>query len=72
VDGVRRLGPVAALTGPVSRGDTATVQAHLVRLSPADRRLYSVLTGSALTLAQQRGLDPEAAAALARLLEPIE
>jgi predicted short-subunit dehydrogenase-like oxidoreductase (DUF2520 family) len=72
VDGVRRLGPVAALTGPVSRGDTVTVQAHLARLSPADRRLYSVLAGSALTLAQQRGLDAEAAAALARLLEPIE
>ncbi|HEX6068417.1 MAG TPA: Rossmann-like and DUF2520 domain-containing protein [Longimicrobiaceae bacterium] len=72
VESYRRLGAVEALTGPVSRGDAETVRAHLARLSPSDRPLYSVLASSALTLARQRGLDPGAAAALARLLEPTE
>jgi predicted short-subunit dehydrogenase-like oxidoreductase (DUF2520 family) len=72
VESYRRLGAVEALTGPVSRGDEETVRAHLARLSPSDRRLYSVLASTALTLARQRGLDPDAAVALARLLEPTE
>ena len=31
------LGPAAALTGPIRRGDEATVRAHLASLAPADR-----------------------------------
>lgn len=69
---VRRLGPEDALTGPVSRGDADTVRRHLERLSPPDRLLYSVLASSTLALARQRGLEADAAAELARLLEPIE
>jgi predicted short-subunit dehydrogenase-like oxidoreductase (DUF2520 family) len=72
VENVRRLGPAGALTGPVARGDTDTIRAHLARLSEEDRHLYSVLAGSALTLARQRGLDRASADGLAHLLESTE
>jgi predicted short-subunit dehydrogenase-like oxidoreductase (DUF2520 family) len=57
-------GPAAALTGPVARGDAATVELHLARLSPDERRLYSVLGERAVTLARAGGLDPAVAARL--------
>lgn len=72
VDSVERLGPAAALTGPVARGDVDTIRAHLARLSGKDRHLYSVLAESALALARQRGLDRASADGLAHLLESIE
>lgn len=37
IDNVAELGPAAALTGPVRRGDTATVERHRASL-PADER----------------------------------
>lgn len=61
--------PVRALTGPVSRGDTVTVDAHLQRLSGGDRRLYSVLAREALELASARGLAPDAVTRLAALIQ---
>lgn len=72
VNSVARLGPAAALTGPVARGDAGTISSHLARLSGPDRHVYSVLAGTALSLARQRGLDPAAADEIARLLESTE
>lgn len=72
VEGVARSGPQQALTGPVARGDAGTVAAHLARLSPSDRTVYSVLSLAALQLAEQGGLDPQRAAELRRLLESTE
>lgn len=69
---VERCGPVEALTGPLVRGDVATVQAHLAQLSRADRHLYSVLGLSTLAIARERGLDSATAEVLMRLLEGIE
>ncbi|MGE3621607.1 MAG: DUF2520 domain-containing protein [Acidimicrobiia bacterium] len=40
IDNVAALGPAAALTGPVARGDRATVEAHLAALDPAERPGY--------------------------------
>lgn len=71
VESVRTRGPADALTGPVSRGDVATVALHLARLSPPDRLLYSVLAREALALARRRGLDPSLATDLELLLAPI-
>ena len=66
-------GPAAALTGPVRRGDTETVAAHLAVLGPEDRKLYLLLAREALRLAREAGLVPEAADRMARLLgEPGE
>ncbi len=61
-------GAEGALTGPVLRGDVATVAAHLAVLSPATRRVYVALSERALALAERRGLSPAKVAALRRLL----
>jgi predicted short-subunit dehydrogenase-like oxidoreductase (DUF2520 family) len=52
---------VAALTGPVRRGDVRTVRAHLAVLTEAEGRLYRLLAAEALGLAREAGLPPEAA-----------
>lgn len=72
VDNVARLGATAALTGPVVRGDSATVAAHLAQLSPPERRLYSVLAASALDLARERGLAEAAVHDLEHLIGSAE
>lgn len=67
-----RFGPAAALSGPVLRGDAATVAAHLQALAtdqPGALPGYRALMAVALELAQQRGLAPEAAARIAELLD---
>lgn len=68
VENVAARGPVEALTGPVARGDAATVERHLARLSGADRDVYCLLGREALKLAVSRGLGPAAAARLRTLL----
>jgi predicted short-subunit dehydrogenase-like oxidoreductase (DUF2520 family) len=63
------VGPAAALTGPVRRGDAETVAAHLRALPPSDRELYVLLAREALRLAREAGLSQEAADRVARVLE---
>ena len=50
LDNVERLGPAAALTGPVRRGDEATVARHLAALPPAERPAYEALAAAARRL----------------------
>lgn len=50
VDDVERLGPAAALTGPVRRGDRGTVARHLDALPPAERPAYRVMAEQAARL----------------------
>lgn len=71
VENAERTGPVAALTGPVSRGDEGTVGLHLAGLSPDRRRLYSAIAEATLTLATAQGLGPEAARRIRETLEAI-
>jgi predicted short-subunit dehydrogenase-like oxidoreductase (DUF2520 family) len=40
LDNVAAMGPAAALTGPVRRGDRATVERHLAALPADERELY--------------------------------
>ena len=40
LDDVADLGPVAALTGPVARGDEATVRRHVKALPVSERKAY--------------------------------
>ncbi len=61
-------GPAAALTGPVRRGDAATVAAHLDVLEGDDRQLYVLLAREALRLAAEAGLEPAAIARVAQVL----
>jgi predicted short-subunit dehydrogenase-like oxidoreductase (DUF2520 family) len=60
--------PVRALTGPIVRGDVATVRRHLAALSGEDRRLYGELGRATLAVAVRAGLAPGTAAELGRLL----
>ena len=73
LDNVFRLGPVAALTGPVARGDHAVVARQLDALravDPAAARTYLALAGIALDLSRRQGsASLEALAELARLLQ---
>ena len=50
VDDVAALGPAAALTGPVRRGDRATVERHLAALPEDERAAYEVLSAEAARL----------------------
>lgn len=65
------LGAAGALSGPVLRGDAATVKAHLEvlhRRSPGAAPAYRALMQKALELAGERGLPPAGQSALGRLL----
>jgi predicted short-subunit dehydrogenase-like oxidoreductase (DUF2520 family) len=66
---IRRRGPVAALTGPVRRGDVDTVERHLAALqkTPAED-LYRMLGLIALEIAVEAGLEPAAARRMHRAL----
>jgi predicted short-subunit dehydrogenase-like oxidoreductase (DUF2520 family) len=54
LDDVEDLGPVDALTGPVARGDEATVRRHLRALPRAERRAYRAMADAARTLASEK------------------
>jgi predicted short-subunit dehydrogenase-like oxidoreductase (DUF2520 family) len=71
VENVRAVGPAAALTGPVARGDGDTLRLHLERLSGDVRPLYCLLGREALRLARDAGLDDASAGRLSALLEDL-
>lgn len=75
VDNLDRRGSVAALTGPLSRGDTVTVTAHLAALAdeaPAMRTLYRDLGLSTLDIVRTRHeLTPETIDRLTNMLTAI-
>jgi predicted short-subunit dehydrogenase-like oxidoreductase (DUF2520 family) len=62
------MGSAVALTGPVRRGDAATVRHHLEALRDENAALYRALGLAALRLAKEAGLEREAAAAVERAL----
>jgi predicted short-subunit dehydrogenase-like oxidoreductase (DUF2520 family) len=72
LDNALRCGSRAALTGPVARGDAATVAAHREALRNVDAtvaRLYEAAAGQLLQLAKQRGLSEASVRALEAVLE---
>ena len=74
VDNLERQGSVAALTGPLSRGDTETVASHLsalARYCPATSMLYQELGLATLDIVRDRHeIMEETIAQLARQLAP--
>ena len=48
------VGPHAALTGPASRGDMVTIDAHLAAIPESERSTYVTLANAAFELAEQR------------------
>jgi predicted short-subunit dehydrogenase-like oxidoreductase (DUF2520 family) len=75
LENLSRAEPKDALTGPVARGDTATIVRHIESLTLDDGKLYRALGRAALELAQKRGMDEataeQVAAALATDLPPV-
>ncbi len=67
-ENVSRDGPGAALTGPIRRGDAATVARHLAALTIDDAELYRAIGRAALELAQKQGMDEATAARIATAL----
>ncbi len=67
---VKEIGASAALTGPVGRGDAATVRTHLEALKdrPVVLELYRMLATLALRTARARGLDDRRVRAVKRAL----
>jgi predicted short-subunit dehydrogenase-like oxidoreductase (DUF2520 family) len=60
LENVATLGPVAALTGPVARGDVATVQGHLDVLDAVDADSYRALARAAHRLTGRSDPDLDA------------
>lgn len=54
LDNVAEVGPAAALTGPVARGDRATVARHLEALPEDERPAYAILAEAAERLVRER------------------
>jgi len=54
VDNVERLGPSAALTGPVARGDRATVERHRAALASEELAAYDAMADAARRLLLSR------------------
>ncbi|MFH1764859.1 MAG: Rossmann-like and DUF2520 domain-containing protein [Gemmatimonadota bacterium] len=69
LENLGRLGPVRALTGPVSRGDVETVRLHLRALEPRERTLYASLGLEILKLAGEGGLDETSMEELKEIFE---
>ena len=74
-ENLTRLETREALTGPVVRGDTATIIRHIESLAVDDAKLYRALGRAALELAQKQGMSEKTAekvaAALATDLPPV-
>ncbi len=74
-ENLSRHEPREALTGPVVRGDTATIIRHIESLAVDDAKLYRALGRAALELAQKQGMDEataeKVADALATDLPPV-
>ena len=68
IENLSRAEPKSALTGPVARGDTATIVRHLESLAIDDAKLYRALGRAALELAQKRGMDEGTAEQVAEAL----
>jgi predicted short-subunit dehydrogenase-like oxidoreductase (DUF2520 family) len=72
LDNALSSGPQAALTGPIVRGDAATVAAHREALRdvvPTVAKLYEAAAGHLLELAKQRGLSEASVRAVELVLD---
>jgi predicted short-subunit dehydrogenase-like oxidoreductase (DUF2520 family) len=75
VENAADLGPAAALTGPIARGDAATVRAHLAALEGGPEpveSLYRIAGLATLELARRRDLPEARARAIEKLLRKGE
>ncbi|MCR4841656.1 MAG: DUF2520 domain-containing protein, partial [Eubacterium sp.] len=57
VENVLSKGPVQALTGPIERGDSKTVESHLLAMPDDYREFYVNLARETLKIAQKKHPD---------------
>lgn len=72
VNNLEKLGPTAALTGPISRGDATTVAAHLAALGAWNPRVadtYADLATHTIDIAAEQGTPAEALQRIADALK---
>jgi predicted short-subunit dehydrogenase-like oxidoreductase (DUF2520 family) len=55
LDTIGRSGPAAAITGPIQRGDWATVRRHIEALEGQDRQAYEAMAHQVAQLVRGRG-----------------
>ena len=74
VSNLERGRPHDVLTGPIARGDVASVIGHLAALSddPPALDAYVTLSRAALTLARERGTSPERLAEISAALDEVQ
>ena len=68
---IETKGPLAALTGPIVRGDDKTIESHLAAISdlPTHKEIYVALSKMAFEMARERGaLDDDAVDRVRRVL----
>jgi predicted short-subunit dehydrogenase-like oxidoreductase (DUF2520 family) len=74
VANARTLGIDRALTGPATRGDAGTIDAHRAAIAahaPSAMEVYRAVIGRDVTIAERRGaLSPEASERLRTALAP--
>ncbi|MEK7703889.1 MAG: DUF2520 domain-containing protein [Myxococcota bacterium] len=69
IEAAQTLGCVSALTGPLVRGDVATLTRHMQALGPRARAAYTLLSTAAFTPLLAGKLTPAQRAQIVRLLE---
>jgi predicted short-subunit dehydrogenase-like oxidoreductase (DUF2520 family) len=70
VKSVSTLGPQSALTGPVERGDSGTIEAHLNSIFGEDKEIYALLAKRLLKIAEAKNPGRDYAS-LKALLETV-
>jgi predicted short-subunit dehydrogenase-like oxidoreductase (DUF2520 family) len=70
-DNMRTRDAAEVITGPIARGDTRTVRAHVEALAPHPRleEIYRALSRHAIELTRARGVPDETLGSIERLLE---
>jgi predicted short-subunit dehydrogenase-like oxidoreductase (DUF2520 family) len=68
VENVGRAGPAGALTGPIARGDVATLRRHIAALDRRHTELYKAVGRETLRLAREAGLDEEKVELIERMM----
>jgi predicted short-subunit dehydrogenase-like oxidoreductase (DUF2520 family) len=69
---LRAVGAARALTGPVSRGDTGTIERNMKAIAAVDHdwlELYRLLASRSIKLIEQRSFDRKLISAMKRLLD---
>jgi predicted short-subunit dehydrogenase-like oxidoreductase (DUF2520 family) len=72
LDNVMEQGAGPSLTGPVERGDAATVAVHMQALekqAPKLAPMYRVMSGRLVEMARRGGMDEAAVRKLEKVLE---